>query len=160
MEKINILCVDDQSDVLESVVRDLQSLEKFFRIETADSVEEAKSLLLELDGKSEKVGLVVSDHVMPGEESGVDLLRYVDSNSRFSKTRKILLTGQAGHADTIRAINEAHIDNYFDKPWNADVLLNAAKSLLTRFILDSGFDYEEYMPILDQDVLREYLKRG
>jgi two-component system chemotaxis response regulator CheY len=35
----------------------------------------------------------------------------------FKETRKILLTGQANHADTIRAVNEAHIDNYFEKPW-------------------------------------------
>ena len=160
MEKINILCVDDQPEVLETITRDLQSLEKFFRIETADSVQDAKALLLELDGKSEKVGLVISDHVMPGDEVGVDLLRYVDTDVRFSKTRKILLTGQAGHADTIRAINEAHIDNYFDKPWKADELLLSAKKLLTQFILDCGLEYEDYMPLLDQEVLLKHLKRG
>ena len=102
----------------------------------------------------------ISDHVMPGDEVGVDLLRYVDTDVRFSKTRKILLTGQAGHADTIRAINEAHIDNYFDKPWKADELLLAAKKLLTQFILDCGLEYEDYMSILDQEVLLSHLKRG
>ena len=45
MEKINILCVDDQPEVLETITRDLQPLEKFFRIETADSVQDAKALL-------------------------------------------------------------------------------------------------------------------
>lgn len=159
MEKISIVCVDDQPEVLETITRDLQSLEKFFSIESADSVQDAKDLLQELDSKSVKVGLVISDHVMPGDEVGVDLLRYVDNNPCFEKTKKILLTGQAGHADTIRAINEAHIDNYFDKPWDATQLLQTAKKLLSQYILDKGFDYEDYMPILDQEVLFDYLKR-
>lgn len=160
MAKINILCVDDQPEVLETITRDLQPLENFFQIETADSVQDAKALLQELDGKSIKVGLVISDHVMPGEETGVDLLRFVDNDIRFAKTRKILLTGQAGHTDTIRAINEAHIDNYFDKPWDAAELLKAAKKLLSKYVLDSGLDYEDYMKVLDLDELLKSLKKN
>ena len=158
MKNINIICVDDQSEVLDSVIRDLRSLEDFFRIEGTESSEDCLSLIDEIDSRGEQVGLVISDHVMP--TSGVELLKTIFNDSRFSNTKKILLTGQANHADTIKAINEAGIHSYFEKPWNAEELLNTVKSLLTQYILKTGIDHTEYMPVLDQAVLLEYLRKN
>lgn len=156
MEKINIICVDDQRDVLDSVVRDLRPLQQYFRIEEAESASDCHALLEDMDARGEYAGLVISDHVMPGE-SGVELLRSINHDKRFKHTRKILLTGQATHADTIRAVNEAGIDHYFEKPWNPEDIVSISKKMLTRFILENGFDYREWMPSLDQKVLLEYL---
>lgn len=158
METINIICVDDQSDVLDAVTRDLRSLEQFYRVEGAESAEDCLSLMNEMDERGESVGLVISDHVMPGG-NGVELLQKISSNPIFKETRKILLTGQANHADTIRAVNEAHIDNYFEKPWNPEDLLATTKSLLTSFVLDKGFEYKDFLPALDQVVLLSYLRK-
>lgn len=158
METITILCVDDQAEVLDAVVRDLRPLQKFFRIEEAGSAADAKSILDEISRNGDFVGLVVSDHVMPGE-TGVDLLGAIFRDERFAGTKKILLTGQAGHADTIRAINEAKIDNYFEKPWKPEDILATAKKLLTKFILEKGLDYNDFMPILDQPTLLENLRK-
>ena len=157
MEKITILCVDDQAEVLDSVVRDLRPLQAFFRVEEAGSAEEAKKILDETSRSGDFVGLVISDHVMPGE-TGVELLGAVYRDDRFADTKKILLTGQANHADTIRAINEARIDNYFEKPWKPEDLVATAKKLLTQFILKKGIDYKDFMPVLDQAVLLENLR--
>lgn len=157
MENITILCVDDQAEVLDAVVRDLRPLQKFFRVEEAGSAEEAKKIIDETVRSGDYVGLVISDHVMPGE-TGVELLGAIFRDDRFSDTKKILLTGQANHADTIRAINEARIDNYFEKPWKPEDLVATAKKLLTRFILKKGIDYKDYMPILDQATLLESLR--
>ncbi|MBE6400418.1 MAG: response regulator [Verrucomicrobia bacterium] len=157
MENITILCVDDQAEVLDAVVRDLRPLQKFFRVEEAGSAEEAKKIIDETVRSGDYVGLVISDHVMPGE-TGVELLGAIFRDDRFSDTKKILLTGQANHADTIRAINEARIDNYFEKPWKPEDLVATAKKLLTRFILKKGIDYKDYMPILDQATLLENLR--
>ena len=157
MENITILCVDDQAEVLDAVVRDLRPLQKFFRVEEAGSAEEAKKIIDETVRSGDYVGLVISDHVMPGE-TGVELLGTIFRDDRFSDTKKILLTGQANHADTIRAINEARIDNYFEKPWKPEDLVATAKKLLTRFILKKGIDYKDYMPILDQATLLENLR--
>lgn len=157
MEKITILCVDDQAEVLDSVVRDLRPLQAFFRVEEAGSAEEAKKILDETSRAGDFIGLVISDHVMPGE-TGVELLGSVFRDDRFADTKKILLTGQANHADTIRAINEARIDNYFEKPWKPEDLVATAKKLLTQFILKKGIEYKDYMPVLDQAVLLENLR--
>lgn len=159
MEKINIICVDDQPEVLDSVLRDLRPLAKFFRIEECESAAAVQTLLNEIADSGDQLGLVISDHVMPGK-NGVDLLGEISKDERFAGTRKILLTGQATHADTIRAVNEAHIDSYFEKPWKPHELLAQAKHLLTLFILEKGIAHEDYMPILDQSALLEKLRRG
>lgn len=157
MEKIIILCVDDQPEVLDAVVRDLRPLQSRFRIEEAESAEEAKKIADDVARAGDYVGLVISDCVMPGE-SGVELLGRIFRDDRFAGTKKILLTGQATHADTIRAINEARIDNYFEKPWKPEDLVAAAKKLLTQFILKKGIDYKDYLPMLDQATLLENLR--
>ncbi|WPX40729.1 response regulator [Akkermansia sp. N21116] len=159
METINIICVDDQPDVLDAVVRDLRPLQQYFRIEESESASDCFALMEELDSRGELIGLVISDHVMPGE-SGVDLLGRISKDPRFADCKKILLTGQATHADTIQAVNEAHIDNYQEKPWDASVLLNMSKRLLTQFILERGMDYVDWLPILDQLVLLNRLHKG
>jgi two-component system chemotaxis response regulator CheY len=82
METINIICVDDQSDVLDAVTRDLRSLEQFYRVEGAESAEDCLSLMNEMDERGESVGLVISDHVMPGG-NGVELLQKISSNPYF-----------------------------------------------------------------------------
>ena len=143
MEKINIICVDDQPEVLDSVLRDLRPLNSCFRLEGVESASECRELLEEFDQDGELTGLIISDHVMPGG-SGVELLGGIAKDDRFAGTRKILLTGQATHADTIQAVNDAHIDNYLEKPWDPAVLLATARKLLTRFIMDKGIDH---MPI-------------
>ena len=73
MEKINIICVDDQPEVLDSVLRDLRPLNSCFRLEGVESASECRELLEEFDQDGELTGLIISDHVMPGG-SGVELL--------------------------------------------------------------------------------------
>lgn len=159
MEKINIICVDDQAEVLDSVIRDLRPLAKFFRIEGCESADAAKTLMNEIRADGDMLGLVISDHVMPGK-NGVDLLGEISLDEHFAGTRKILLTGQATHQDTIRAVNEAHIDSYFEKPWKPHELLAQAKHLLTLFIFDKGIEPADFLPVLDQTVLLERLRRS
>ncbi len=159
MEKINIICVDDQPEVLDSVLRDLRPLGECFRVEGVESAEECRELMDELDAAGEHIALVVSDHVMPGG-NGVELLGGIARDYRFEQTRKILLTGQATHADTIQAVNEAHINNYLEKPWNPEALLATARRLITEYILAKGIDHMPYMAHMDQAVLLEHLRKG
>ena len=156
MDKIYVLCVDDQQEVLDSVMRDLRPLTPLIRIEEASSAADCLSLVEEIDEEGGQIAVVISDQVMPGE-MGVDLLRKISEDRRFAKTRKILLTGQATHSDTIRAVNEGHIDYYFEKPWKADDLLAVVKRLLTLYVLDSGIDYQPLMSVLDTTTLLKKL---
>lgn len=156
MEKINIICVDDQREVLSAVLKDLSVLSSVFHIEDCESAKEALELMDALDAEGEHIALLISDHVMP-EKTGVELLTEVSVDPRFRHTKKILLTGQATHNDTIDAINNARIERYFEKPWQADVLLNAAKKLITHYVFDVGLDHGDYLIGLDTNVILERL---
>lgn len=158
MEKIYILLVEDQREVLQAVAKDLSEFEDIFLIEECESAAEAKSIMETTYRNGDYVALIVADHVMP-EKSGIDFLIDVNKDDRFADTRKILLTGLATHQDTIRAINSAAIDLYLEKPWKSSVLKEAVKKTLTEFILAKGIDYQPYLKHLDQTVLFEILRK-
>lgn len=96
MEKLNLICVDDQREVLSAVLQDLEPLNKWLNIEDCESADEVLELMDELDADGEMIALIISDHVMPGK-TGVELLTEISKDSRFVRTRKVLLTGP-GHA--------------------------------------------------------------
>ncbi|MFT7054302.1 MAG: two-component system chemotaxis response regulator CheY [Psychromonas sp.] len=157
MEKINIICVDDEREVLESVSRDLDYFSDMFNIEECESAFECLALLEELDAQQEYVALIISDHIMP-EKSGVELLTEVAMDNRFIGTKKLLLTGLATQADTIQAINNAKLDNFLEKVWDPKELLQMVKELITEYIVEKGIDYEEYIDKLDAPTLYRLLK--
>ena len=70
----------------------------------------------------------------------------------------MLLTGLATQADTIRAINNAKLDNFLEKVWDPDELLQTVKELLTEFIVERGIEYESYIEKLDAPTLYRLLK--
>lgn len=137
MAKINILCVDDQREVLATLKKDLQIYEPAFSIQTTESSAEADELLDDLLNDGEQVALIICDHIMPGE-NGIDFLCRINADERLGKMKKILLTGLATHADTIRAINEAKINFYTEKPWDDEELFTAIKRLLREYLIESG----------------------
>ena len=61
----------------------------------------------------------------------------------------------AGHADTIRAINEAGLSHYVAKPWEPDDLLGVARGELTGYVIDHGLDPLAYLQVLDAPRLLE-----
>jgi len=158
MEKINIICVDDEREVLDSVVRDLECFSELFNIEECESAIECLELLEELDANQEYVALLISDHVMP-IKSGVELLTEVEQDFRFLGTKKLLLTGLATQADTIRAINHAKLDNFLEKVWNPVELVQTVKELVTEYIVERGIDYDDYIDKLDAPTLYRLLKK-
>ncbi len=157
MEKLNIICVDDQREVLSAVLKDLAPLNDFFHVEDCESADEALELMDELDAEGEFIALVISDHVMPGK-TGVELLTDISQDPRFTQTKKVLLTGQATHQDTIAAINRARIESYYEKPWKADALLTTARSLITEYVFDMGPRLSAWSDILDNSVVFRRLR--
>lgn len=154
-----IICVDDQPDVLAAVRRDLEPLATLTQLLTASSADEAWELAEDSDASGYPVAVVVTDQVMP-DGDGVSLLKRLQKDSRFRHARTCLLTGQATHADTIEAINVAQVGRYVEKPWQGERLREAVVALFTQWLLEeSGEDYQPFMAILDQDLLREHLHR-
>jgi len=159
MNKINIICVDDEREVLDSVTRDLDYFSEFFNIEECESATECLELLEELDLQDESIAVIISDHVMPGM-SGVDLLTEVECDPRFIGTKKLLLTGLATQADTIRAINQAKLDYFLEKVWDPQELLQMVKELITEFIIEQGIDYKKYIKKLDTQTINRLVGVG
>ncbi len=157
MEKINLICVDDQREVLNAVLQDLTPLKSWVNIEECESASEALDLMEELDNEGGHIALIISDHIMPGK-SGVELLTEISQDYRFLITKKVLLTGQATHQDTIMAINRARIESYIEKPWNASELLALSRRLITEYIFDKGLEYTDYQAHLDQQVVLDRLR--
>ena len=157
MEKINMMCIDDQRGVLMALRKDLGFFKDACTIIVCESADEAAEVLDEIDTAGEHLAVIICDHLMPGK-SGVDFLIELNGDARFPKTKKLLLTGLATHQDTIVAINEAQIDRYIEKPWDKESLIQTVKVLLTLYLLQSGSDYKLYLKILDQQTLYRELR--
>ncbi|MEN7547475.1 response regulator [Rapidithrix thailandica] len=157
MKKLTIICIDDQREVLSAIASDLNVFEPYCLIEECESADEAMELMEELDAEGKAIALLISDHIMPGK-NGVEFLTEINQEHRFRHIKKILLTGLATHQDTIRAINNAGIDHYLEKPYKAQELQQAVKELVTQYILRTGLNYEEYPGLMDQDTLLKEMR--
>lgn len=110
-----VLLVDDEPGVLSSLRRVLRAHP--YRVIAADSGAAALEIL-----ETTTVDLVISDMRMP-HMSGADLLARV--RALYPETMRILLTGYAEIDAVVRAINEAAVFRYLNKPWDEHDLLSS-----------------------------------
>jgi len=153
-----ILIIEDEPEVRDALERDLQGFNQHFRIESAEDVPDARQVLRECDAEGIHPALLLCDHVLPGTR-GVDFLVELQQAPDTVDTRKVLVTGQAGLEDTIRAVNEAHLHHYVAKPWKPGDLLDVVRDQLTAFVLDHAKDLLPYVAVLDGPRLMEALSR-
>jgi len=159
MNKIVILCVEDESEVRDALERDLKSFAEFFRIETAEDVADAREVLVECEQEGDKPGLVLCDHVMP-EVTGVEFLIDLNCSPKTSSVRKVLITGQAMLEDAIKAVNEANLDYYIAKPWTREALGQVVRDQLTEFVLcEENIDLLPFVKVLDGPRLLKEISR-
>jgi adenylate cyclase len=130
LEKITVICVDDEEMILVSLrsqLRNLNDLQMDIELEFFQNASYALSLIEELIEEGERIPLVISDQIMPGMK-GDEFLSKVHQCTPHSKT--ILLTGQASIDSIQRAVNEANLYRYLSKPWEqADLLLTAKEAI-------------------------------
>ncbi len=131
MKKYFALCVDDNQAVLNQLAAQLEEHFQYFcEFEYAESAEEGLSLYREITGQGHRIWLIISDQVMPGM-SGDTFLATIHEIDR--QAIKVLLTGQAGMADTVRAINHAGLNYYIEKPWEKRDLVMILDRLRTQY---------------------------
>jgi len=112
-EDATVMIVDDEEMVAMSL-RSFLELETSYNVLTYTSPEEA------LAGLDEgPVHVVLADFYMP-DMDGITFLKEV--RSRNPQATRILLTGYADKENAIRAINEAGLYYYLEKPWDNDHL--------------------------------------
>ncbi len=116
MAKPILLSVDDDTDVLRAIERDLRS--KYgadYRVIGSDSPQKALDLLKQLKVRSDSVALMLADQRMPHMD-GVEFLQ--EGMRIFPEAKRALLTAYADTTAAIGAINQASINYFFLKPWD------------------------------------------
>jgi thioredoxin reductase (NADPH) len=116
MPKPILLSVDDDSDVLRAIERDLRSqYGADYRVIGSDSPEKALDILKQLKVRNDSVALLLADQRMP-RMNGVEFLQ--EGMQVFPNAKRALLTAYADTNAAISAINEANINYFFMKPWD------------------------------------------
>ena len=147
-EKIKILIVDDEPDILEILKLNLQS--EGYKVSTAENGKKALK-------KADKINpdLIVLDLMMPIMD-GIETCERLRLDSRYKNTLIMFLTARAEDYSQIAAL-DVGADDYITKPVKPRVFLSKIKSLLRRklepndSILKYGdllIDPEEYKVIL------------
>lgn len=118
----SVLAVDDNPAIRSLVAEQMTSLG--YRVTEASSAEEALAVLEGCDGRFD---LLLSDIVMPGGRSGVDLAKI--ARVRWPELKVLLVSGFAGSADTEE---EASAFPLLQKPFRKAELARSVRLALAR----------------------------
>ena len=155
--KLAILVVEDEPEVRDAIVTDLAPFSAVVRIEPAEYVPDAWDVVEEIVADGDRVALILADHRLPGR-TGVDMLVEMSSDERTAGARKVLVTGQADQADTVRAVNNAGLDHYIAKPWQGENLREVVRTQLTDYVVEARLNPLPHLRALDgvraMDLLR------
>jgi putative two-component system response regulator len=127
----SVFLVDDEEMVL-TALKTFLELETSYSVRDFTSPEAALELL-----DDEHVDVVVADFMMPGMD-GISFLKEV--RSRKPHVSRILLTGYADVENAIRAINEAGLYYYLEKPWDNEHLRLVIRNAMERTTLVNELD--------------------
>ncbi len=129
MTKPAILCVDDESVILESLRSQLrEAFGDAYSYEIAQDAEDALEVIDELQEEGTQVILIVSDWLMPGMKGDEFLIQV---HRQFPEVIKILLTGQADQEAIARAQAQANLHRCLFKPWSETELVESVQSGLS-----------------------------
>ena len=117
MDKMTVLCVDDEPIVLDMLKQELK--DESYDVVVASSGREGLKHM-----KAKRIAVVVADQWMP-EMTGSEFLGQV--RGLWPNIYRIMLTGDSD-LDTMRkAVNEGRIHYYLCKPWTAEELKSAIR---------------------------------
>ncbi|MEM6517970.1 MAG: response regulator [Cyanobacteria bacterium P01_D01_bin.71] len=128
MNRIGIVCVDDEINILKTLSKQLRRLfGNRYVYEIAQSAEEAWEVIEELVEENVEILVIVSDWLMPNVK-GDEFLTEV--HRCFPKIVTIMLTGQADAAAIERAKVQANLFACIHKPWTEEDLYRVIKQAL------------------------------
>ncbi|MBC3874073.1 response regulator [Undibacterium flavidum] len=121
-----ILCVDDDTTVLVALRTLLTHVfGASHLVEIAESGAEALEILEDLEHQGQHLSVVISDFIMPGMR-GDELL--IELHQRSPKSITIMLTGQSDFEGVKKAINQANLYRFLEKPFHHDDIILTVKS--------------------------------
>lgn len=146
--RLAVLVLEDEPDVREALERDLEPLARHVRVEPAEDVDDAREVIREIEADGDLLAMVLADHRLPGT-TGVDFLVELAAQPDTAHLGTVLVTGQADHRDTIRAVNHGGLDYYLAKPWDPDELRTVVSTTLTDVVERLRLDPLPHLAVLD-----------
>lgn len=128
----NTVMIVDDEPMVATALRSFLELETSYRVLTFNAPHGALEALA-----TEQVDVIIADFMMP-EMDGISFLR--TSRETHPLTTRILLTGYADKANAIRAINEAGLYYYLEKPWDNEHLKLIIRNGIERSALFNELD--------------------
>jgi DNA-binding NtrC family response regulator len=126
-----VMIVDDEPMVA-TALRSFLELETSYNVLTFTAAQDALECLA-----TQHVDVIVADFMMPVMD-GITFLR--EARERRPLATRILLTGYADKQNAIRAINEAGLYYYLEKPWDNDQLAVVIRNGIERSALFTELD--------------------
>lgn len=118
--KPEILIVDDEVNVLKSLIRNLRN--EGYRVTAVNTAYKALEKM-----RSTTFNVVISDLKMP-DMNGIEFLSLVAEV--YPKTAQVMLSGHAEMEDLQEAINRCQIIQFLPKPWDAEELKAITRQLV------------------------------
>ncbi|HSL72198.1 MAG TPA: response regulator [Longimicrobiales bacterium] len=124
--------------LLDDEVMVATALQSFLQLETSYDVLSFTDPYQALEAvDQQRIDVIVSDFMMPGMD-GITFLK--QARERQAAATRILLTGYADKANAIRAINEAGLYYYIEKPWDNEHLKIVIRNGIERSALFNELD--------------------
>lgn len=159
MSQVYILCIDDETEVLEQLQQDLAEFNDTFPIKIARSTEEARKLIPDLTQDGDQIGVVLCSHFLPGE-NGIDFMISMRNELEMSETRMVLITRRAGLEETIKGLNEGRLNYYLSKPWDREDIIKVVREQLTDFFIRTRKNPMAYLEKLSTIRVFEAIHKG
>jgi DNA-binding NtrC family response regulator len=122
-----ILVVDDDRNLLKTVQFALSRAPEFkCEVVTASNADRAKKKL-----EKQHFDLVLSDYMMPGM-NGIGLLLFV--KDKYPKTARMILTAYADIDVILKAVENAGVHGFVEKPWGKGALTSAVDKVLKEVV--------------------------
>ncbi|MBF0572708.1 MAG: chemotaxis response regulator CheY [Desulfamplus sp.] len=119
---IKVLIVDDFA-TMRRILKNILKQLGFKNLLEADDGTTAMETLEKND-----IDLVISDWNMP-KMTGLELLKWVRANKKYSKTPFLMVTAEAQKQNVIEAV-QAGVSNYVVKPFTAEAISEKLKKIL------------------------------
>lgn len=126
---LKFLVVDDSVTMRRIVINSLANLNYLDYVEATDG----KDALAKLESNPE-INFVITDWNMP-EMSGLELVKAIRSDERFSELPVLMVTTRGLKNDIIEAL-KARVNNYILKPFTPQVLREKIEQILSTTITE------------------------
>lgn len=124
MTQNEILCIDDESDILDALER---LFRRKYKVHKTTSPKAGLQIL-----QQQNISVIICDQRMP-DMQGVDFFKA--SLKIKSECIRILLTGYTDIDSVIEAINSGEVYRYISKPWDPVDLKNTVDKAFEKYIL-------------------------